>query len=304
MDKAANTLEVRHKPVLVNEVLEYLDPQPGKMYLDVTFGSGGHSRAILEHEPNCNIIAMDWDVESLNTHAPLLQEKFGDRVRIVWGNFAHIYRLLKKVGINKVDGILADFGTSYMQIKQRPGFSIYLDTPLDMRMSPSHQRLTAAQVISTCSQEKLQEIFWQLGEEKQAKKIARIIVKKRQEKPIKTTRDLASIIERAIPDRMRRKIHPATKVFQALRIYVNQELDNISAFLSASLTILNTAGRLVCISFHSLEDRLVKQFFKEHENEGHIRILTKKVIIPTSEEVEVNPSARSAKLRAALFMGD
>jgi len=303
VDKIANKLKIWHKPVLVDEMLQYLDPQPGKVYLDVTFGSGGHSHAILEHEPNCNVIAMDWDAESLNTYAPLLQEKFGNRVRVIWGNFAHIYRLLKKVGINKVDGILADFGTSYMQIKERPGFSVYLDTPLDMRMSPSHQRLTAAQVVNTCSQEKLQEIFWQLGEEKQAKKIAYFIVKRRREKPIKTTRDLAIIIEKTIPVRMRRKIHPATKVFQALRIYVNQELDNISAFLSASLTILNTTGRLVCISFHSLEDRLVKQFFKEHENEGHVRILTKKVVVPTSKEVEVNPSARSAKLRALVFMG-
>jgi len=304
VNKATNTLEIWHKPVLVDEVLKYLDPQSGKVYLDVTFGSGGHSQAILEREPNCSIIAMDWDAESLNTYAPLLQQKFGNRVRVVWGNFAHIYRLLKKIGINKVDGILADFGTSYMQIKQRSGFSIYLDTPLDMRMSPSHQKLTAAQVVNTCSQEKLQEIFWQLGEEKQAKKIARIIVKRRREKLIKTTQDLANIIERIIPARMRRKIHPATKVFQALRMYVNQELDNISAFLSASLTILNPTGRIVCISFHSLEDRLVKQFFKEHENEGHIRILTKRVVVPTQKEVAVNPSARSAKLRAALFTGD
>ncbi len=304
MDKATNMVEIWHKPVLVDEVLNYLNPQPGKTYLDVTFGSGGHSHAILEYEPNCNVIAMDWDAVSLETYAPFLQKKFGDRVQIIWGNFAHIYRLLKKVGIKKVDGILADFGTSYMHIKEREGFSVYLDTPLDMRMSPAHQQLTAAHVVNSSSQEKLQEIFWQLGEEKQAKKIARIIVQKRREKPIKTTRDLASIIERITPARLRRKIHPATKVFQALRMYINQELDNIAAFLSASLTILNTNGRLVCISFHSLEDRLVKQFFKEHEKEGHIRILTKKVVVATKKEVEENPSARSAKLRAAIFMGD
>ncbi len=304
MDKKENTIEVWHKPVLVNEVLHYLDPQPGKTYLDVTFGSGGHSHAILDHEPKCNVIAMDWDALSLETYAPLLQEKFGDRLQIIWGNFAQSYRLLKKVGIEKVDGILADFGTSYMHIKERAGFSVYLDTPLDMRMSPAHQQVTAAHVIKTASQEKLQEIFWQLGEEKQAKKIARIIVQKRREKPIKTTRDLASIIERAIPRKKQQKTHPATKIFQALRIYINQELDNISGFLSASLMMLNTTGRLVCISFHSLEDRLVKQFFKEHEKEGHLKVLTKRVVVPTQKEIEKNPSARSAKLRAAMFMGD
>jgi 16S rRNA (cytosine1402-N4)-methyltransferase len=303
VDKKTSTIEVWHKPVLINEVLDYLNPQPGKTYLDVTFGSGGHSHAILEHEPNCNVIGMDWDALSLETYAPLLQQKFGDRLQIIWGNFAQSYRLLKKAGIKKVDGILADFGTSYMHIKERPGFSFYLDTPLDMRMSPAHQQLTAAHVIKTASQEKLQEIFFQLGEEKQAKKIAYVIVQKRREKPIKTTRDLAIIIERVIP-RKGRKIHPATKIFQALRMYINQELNNISAFLSASLSLLNTTGRLVCISFHSLEDRLVKQFFKEHEKEGHLQILTKKVVVPTKKEIEKNSSSRSAKLRAAIFMGD
>jgi len=199
VDKTTNTVAVWHKPVLVKEVLTYLDPQPGKTYLDVTFGSGGHSHAILEHEPNCNVIAMDWDAISLDTYAPLLQQKFGDRLQIIWGNFAHSYRLLKKFGITKVDGILADFGTSHMHIKERSGFSVYLDTPLDMRMSPAHQQLTAEHVINTSSQEKLQEIFWQLGEEKQARKIAQLIIQKRREKPIKTTRDLAIIVEKITP---------------------------------------------------------------------------------------------------------
>ena len=288
-----------HKPVLVDEVLFYLNPQPNKVYLDVTFGSGGHTRAILQHESTCSVIAMDWDADSLDTYVLPLQQEFGDRIRSLWGNFAHLYRVLKKAGIESVDGILADFGTSQMQIKQRPGFSLYLDTPLDMRMSPSHQRVTAQQVIDKSSEQKLREIFWELGEERHAKKIAQAIVVERAKKQIKTTRDLARIVERVIPRQQRSKIHPATKVFQALRMYVNCELDNIASFLSGAVNVLNPGGRLVCISFHSLEDRKVKQFFKEQESVGTLTILTKKVVVPTEKEIYENRSARSAKLRAA-----
>lgn len=288
-----------HKPVLVDEVLFYLNPQPNKVYLDVTFGSGGHTRAILQHESTCSVIAMDWDADSLDTYVLPLQQEFGDRIRPLWGNFAHLYRVLKKAGIESVDGILADFGTSQMQIKQRPGFSLYLDTPLDMRMSPSHQRVTAQQVIDKSSEQKLREIFWELGEERHAKKIAQAIVVERAKKQIKTTRDLARIVERVIPRQQRSKIHPATKVFQALRMYVNCELDNIASFLSGAVNVLNPGGRLVCISFHSLEDRKVKQFFKEQESVGTLTILTKKVVVPTEKEIYENRSARSAKLRAA-----
>lgn len=288
-----------HKPVLVDEVLTYLNPQPDKLYLDVTFGSGGHTRAILEYESQCSVVAMDWDAISLDTYAPSLQELFDDRLTVIWGNFAHIYKLLKKAGINKVDGILADFGTSQMQIKERPGFSVYLDTLLDMRMSPQHQRVTAADVLNKASEEKLREIFWQLGEDRNAKRVAQAIVQARCKKNIKTTRELAEIIEHVVFRRPGAKIHPATKIFQALRMHINKELENIHSFLAGALAVFNPGGRLVCISFHSLEDRLVKQFFKDQEIAGKLTILTKKVIIPTAEEVAKNPSARSAKLRAA-----
>lgn len=286
-----------HKTVLIEEVLEYLNPQPGKIYLDVTFGSGGHTRAILEREPDCKVIAMDWDTVSLETYVPILQREFGDRLIPVWGNFALLYKLLKKINVNKVDGILADFGTSQMHIVQRAGFSFNRDTPLDMRMSPPHQQTTAAQVLNEFSEEALRELFWQLGEEKEARKIAAAIVQDRKEHPFETTRDLASLIERITPGRG--KIHPATRVFQALRIYVNKELDNIHSLLPVAVQSLNKGGRLVCISFHSLEDRVVKQFFKQMEDEGKMKVITKRVVVPTEDEIRENPSSRSSKLRAA-----
>lgn len=293
-----------HKTVLVNEVLDYLNPQPNKLYCDVTFGSGGHTKAILEKEPQCKVVALDWDATSIETYAPALEEQYNDRLMLLWGNFAHLYRILKKAGVTKVDGILADFGTSQMHLKERAGFSFYRDSPLDMRMSPAHQQLTAEQVINKSSEEKLCELFWQLGQEAHAKKIAQAILEARQKKKITTTRELALLIEKIVPRKMRgAKIHPATKVFQALRMYVNQELNNIHGFLSGALQVLQPGGLLLCISFHSLEDRVVKQFFKDRSEEGILETITKRVVVATPEEIAQNPSARSAKLRVARFVG-
>ena len=297
-----NSVLCYHKPVLVNEVLTYLNLQPGKTYLDVTFGSGGHTRAILEKEPACRVIAMDWDSVSLETYGPALQAEFGNRLQIVWGNFALLYRLIKKEKIAGVDGILADFGASQIQLAERPGFSFNRDSPLDMRMAPSYQKETAAHLLRVSSELKLQEIFKQLGEERFAKQIARLIVKERAKSPIRMTRQLVLLVERIIP-KHKRKTHPATKVFQALRIYVNRELNNIEAFLPTALTLLQPGGRLVCISFHSLEDRIVKQFFKAEKDAGRVRILTPKVVVATLQEVQQNPSSRSAKLRVAERIG-
>jgi len=290
-----------HKSVLVEEVLQYLAIKPAGTYLDVTFGSGGHTRAILEKDPTCKVIAFDWDSVSLETYGPLLQKEFPNRLKLVWGSFALLYKILKKEKIGRVDGILADFGTSQMQIEQRPGFSFRLDTPLDMRMSPAHQKLTAEQVLKDSSELKLSEIFWQLGEERYSRQIARAIVQERKKKWIKTTRQLAEIVQKAtprVPRAKREKIHPATRVFQALRIYVNKELDNIFAFLPAALRALKPGGRLVCISFHSLEDRIVKDFFRQRAQIGEVEVLTSKVVVPSQEEVSANPASRSAKLRA------
>jgi 16S rRNA (cytosine1402-N4)-methyltransferase len=294
-----------HKTVLVDEVLSYLNPQPYKWYCDVTFGSGGHTRAILDHEPHCYVVALDWDATSLETYAPALEEQYQERLRLLWGNFAHLYRIFQKAKLGKVDGILADFGTSQMHIKERAGFSFSIDSELDMRMSPAHQQTTAAHVVNKSSEEKLCELFWQLGQEPHAKKIAKAIVEARQEKKIMTTRDLALIVEKAVPRQSRvsgSRIHPATRVFQALRMYVNNELNNIYGFLSGALQVLNPDGLLLCISFHSLEDRVVKQFFKEKAEEGRLEIITKKVVTPTREEIAKNPSSRSAKLRVARFI--
>jgi 16S rRNA (cytosine1402-N4)-methyltransferase len=291
-----------HKTVMVDEVLQYLNPQPGKIYCDVTFGSGGHTKAILDKEQKCRVVAVDWDATSIETYAPALEEKYQDRLHILWGNFSNLYRLLQKAKIGKVDGILADFGTSQMHIKERAGFSFARDTELDMRMSPAHQQITAEHVVNKSSEEKLCEIFWQLGQESHAKKIVAAIIEARQKRPIRTTRELALIIEKVVP-RGRSKIHPATKVFQALRIFVNQELNNITGFLSGAMQVLKPDGLLLCISFHSLEDRIVKQFFKDKEGEGKLEIITKHVVIPTEEEIAKNPSSRSAKLRVARFIG-
>ena len=290
-----------HRPVLLNEVIEYLAPAEGKIYVDCTFGGGGHTRAILESDPNCKVIALDWDRDAIEINGEKLQNEFPGRLTFLWSNFANIINVLKKIGITSVDGILADFGTSQFQIKEKSGFSVYQDSPLDMRMSPAHQKLTAAELINKGTEKKLKEIFWTYGEEKFANKIVAEILKVRQKKIIKTTGQLVDIVEKAVPANRKSKIHPATKIFQALRIYINSELENIHSLLSASLKLLKKEGRIVCISFHSLEDRMVKQFFKDHPCgiQKGFKILTTKAITAGEDELKRNPSSRSAKLRAA-----
>ena len=284
-----------HKTVLINEVVEYLDPQPGKLYVDVTFGCGGHTKAILEKEPNCKVLAIDWDQSIIEKCSPALKEKYGDNFMVAWGNFADIYKILRKLKISKVDGILADFGTSQYQIHERAGFSFRKDTPLDMRMSKSHNYLTAEIVLEKYPEKKLVKIFSELGEEWYSKKIARLIVEKRKTEKIKTTGQLAKLVESVYSGYS--KVHPATRVFQALRIYVNKELKNISMFLSAAIQLLNNDAPLLCISFHSLEDRIVKDFFRDHTDS--LKIVTSKPITATDEEIAENPSSRSAKLRVS-----
>lgn len=289
-----------HKPVLVQEVLEHLDPKPQQVYVDVTFGGGGHTRAILEKEPTCKVIAFDWDKTTLETNGVSLQDEFPDRLTLVWSNFSLLDRKLKELGIQQVDGILADFGTSFYQLTQKAGFSFYKDTELDMRMAPSHQKVTAAQVLNTASEQKLVEIFGELGQEPKSKILARAIVQERIKSPFRTTKQLAQLVERVVPW-TKKGIHPATRIFQALRIYVNKELENIKGFLVAAMRVLKPDGRLLCISFHSLEDGIVKDFFRSH-SAGYnplLQIITKKVIVAGPSEVKENPSSRSAKLRVA-----
>lgn len=290
-----------HKPVLMNEVLEYMAPTNGKTYLDVTFGTGGHTRALLEAAPKCKVISMDWDTKAIELYGEPLKEEFGDRLTMIWGNFSNLYKILKNENITKIDGILADFGTSQVQIMESPGFSFATDTPLDMRMSPAHQQVTAEHVINKFTEIKLRELFWQLGDEPYAKEIAHAILQERvrHKRNIRTTAHLVEVINRVVPFKRRARIHPATRVFQALRIYVNNELDNIHSFLPAAMAALKPEGRLVCISFHSLEDRKVKTFFNEEAAKGTLEILTPKIVVAGEDELNINPSARSAKLRAA-----
>ncbi len=295
----------KHIPVLLDEVLHYLDPKPGKIYVDVTLGGGGHTRAILLKEPTCKVIGFDWDKSVIQTTGQRLSEEFPDRFTPIWGNFSKIYSLLEKNNLLGVDGILADFGTSQIQIKNTPGFSFAQDSFLDMRYSSAMYRVTAYDVINRFTADRLANIFFDYGQESQGRKIARAIEAQRKIKKIETTFELAKLIKDLTPGNYH-KIHPATKVFQALRIFVNQELENIQTFLSASLQVLNPEGRLVCISFHSLEDRLVKQFFKKNSNKfgssNYFEMLTKGACMATKEELEVNKSARSARLRAGILL--
>lgn len=285
-----------HKPVLISEVLTYMAPKPGGVYVDATFGGGGHTRALLEAEPRCTVIGVDWDAHALELNAAAIEADFPERFTPLWGNFAQLPFLLKKEGIEKVDGLLADFGTSQYQIAEQPGFSFSKNTQLDMRMSPAHQQYTAYDLVNHATEQELIYIFREYGEEWNARKIVQALALARKRSPIKTTGDLVAVIQTVVP-RHKQKIHPATKVFQALRIAVNKELDNIHAFLIHSTQLLKPAGRVVCISFHSLEDRIVKTFFREHKNV--LNILTPKVVTATPEERLANPSSRSAKLRAA-----
>ena len=284
-----------HIPVLLKETLHALNITPHKTYLDVTFGGGGHTRAILESDPTVKVIALDWDMEAIE-RAVEMEEEFKGRLTLTWGSFAHLYKILKKCNVESVDGILADFGTSQHQIHNKEGLSFASDTPLDMRISQSHHRHTAAHIINYASDAELRKIFWTYGEEKHTKDIVRAIVEARTKRKITTTGQLVDIIEKVVPRRSQ-KIHPATRVFQALRVVVNKELENITAFLPAGLKALNPGGRLVCISFHSLEDRLVKEFFKESEGLLQGDIVKPDVVKPSEDEVSQNPSSRSSKLR-------
>jgi 16S rRNA (cytosine1402-N4)-methyltransferase len=283
-----------HISVMPHEVLEYLVHNKGT-YIDATFGGGGHTRLLLER--GVRVIAFDWDQEALDRNGPALEQEFGDQLTLIWGNFAHMERLLEKFKIdNKVDGILADFGTSAYQIAHEDGFSFSVDRPLDMRMSPAHGRTTAADIIARASATELAHIFSQYGGQQHAMQIARAIVQERVYAPITRTVQLATLIKKVLGDHSK-TIHPATKVFQALRIVVNRELENIQAFLTIAPRLLNEQGRLACISFHALEDRLVKQCIRDKSS--GLCSVTDHVIVPTDEEIKNNPRSRSARLRIA-----
>lgn len=295
-DNQANVV-FQHTSVLVAPVVELLLHKPGGIYVDATFGGGGHTKAILAADPTCRVIACDWDKDALALNVPHVQELFPGRLETVWGNFSHLPYLLREKGIRLVDGILADFGTSQYQITHKAGFSFREDRELDMRMSTSHGELTAYELVNFTTERELADILYRYGEERASRKIAREICVARKQKRITSTVQLAELIERIIPRRSKHAIHPATKTFQALRIVVNRELENIETLLKTADSLLSAGGRLACISFHSLEDRLVKSYIREHPQTW--KAITKKVVVADAEELARNPSSRSAKLRVA-----
>jgi len=285
-----------HKPVLKNEVLRILKPTSGNIYVDGTIGMGGHSLAILESSaPSGFVIGLDWDNESLQIASQRLS-KFKDRIRIVQANYAEIPSVLKRLNIKKIDGILIDLGVSSLQLdKPERGFSFQSDGPLDMRMD-KEKKVTAADLLKKLSKEELADIFFNYGEERQSRRIAEKLVEARNITSIITTRQLAEIVDSAVPKRFHpKRIHVATRVFQALRIAVNRELDNLVRLLDEAPTVLKKGAKICIITFHSIEDRIVKQAF----NTKFYKNLTHKPLIPTDHEIKDNPRARSAKLRAA-----
>lgn len=290
-------MDVHHQPVLLLEVIEQLQPASGGIYVDGNLGFGGHSAAILEcSAPDGKVVGFDLDPDALK-YARQRLAPFGRRIRFVRGNFAAMAAVLQDMGIREVQGILLDLGLSSFQLDASGrGFSFQGDEPLDMRMDPS-QSTTAADLVNTLSRDELADIFYFYGEERQARRIASCIVEERQHTPFRSTGQLAGVIERAVPRRFHpSKIHMATRSFQALRIAVNNEMDNLARVLASGTSLLAPGGRFCVISFHSLEDRLVKNSFKEQRE---LQVLTRKPIVPTAREVGQNPRARSAKLRVA-----
>jgi 16S rRNA (cytosine1402-N4)-methyltransferase len=290
--------------VLPAETLFYLRPERGGLFVDCTVGLGGHSRALLEAGAT-RIIGFDRDRDALAA-ARVTLAPWADRVELVHSDYRSIDEVLDGRGITGIDGALADLGVSSMQLDTSGrGFSFLRDEPLDMRMNASAGE-TAAERIAAASEEELADVIFGYGEERFSRRIARAIVRAREDAPIATTGQLASIVRRAIPRggprrRGPARIDPATRTFQALRIWVNHELDGLDRFLHAAARRLLLGARLVMISFHSLEDRIVKHTFRalEHGQDVALQILTKKPVTPGDAELERNPRARSAKLRAA-----
>jgi 16S rRNA (cytosine1402-N4)-methyltransferase len=288
---------LKHIPVLVEEVMTFLRCEPGRTYVDATLGGGGHALEILKRTaPNGMVIGMEWDEEALSEARKELMP-FGERVKIFRENFIHLPDLIRA---ESVDGMLLDLGLSSFQVeKEGRGFSFKGEGPLDMRMDQRMEQ-TAADLVNHLSLEELENILFHYGEERWAKKIAKAIVLEREREPIETTQILRKIVHRAIPRRFHsRRIDPATKTFQAFRIKVNDELENLRKILGIGWTLLKRGGRMCIISFHSLEDRMVKESFRRLGAEGAIHVLTKKPVTPSEEERRRNPRSRSAKLRCA-----
>lgn len=308
--KSDNTSDQRHIPVLLHEVLEAMNISAGDRVLDATFGAGGYSRAMLE--AGASVLALDRDPEAIADGQPMVDEWSG-KLNLVQGRFSALDALAKSEGFDQLDAVVADIGVSSMQIDQAErGFSFQKDGPLDMRMEQAG--VSAADVVNTFERPDLTRIIGILGDERHASRVSAAIVKRRETEPFETTLDLASVIEKVLGRKQSDKIHPATKSFQALRIYVNQELEELADALLAAERILKPGGRLVIVTFHSLEDRLVKRFMQDRAEQGggsrHLppeidKTLTftlprRGAVSASKSEVELNPRSRSAKLRAGI----
>lgn len=307
-------LEYQHRSVLLKECIENLNIRPDGIYLDGTLGGGGHSEQIVKRLTTGRLIAIDRDQRALQRAGARLAP-YRDRITFVHGNFRDIDRILSQLGMDKVDGMLFDLGVSSPQLDETErGFSYMTDAPLDMRMDET-EPFTAGDIVNTWDQDRLKRILYDFGEERYAPRIAEAIVRYRAEKPIETTLELVEIIRSAMPaSALREKQHPAKRSFQAIRIAVNDELEAISQMMETAADRLRIGGRLAVISFHSLEDRIVKNAIAAREKgctcprefpvcvcgfQQTLKSVTRKPIVPDKEELAENPRARSAKLRVA-----
>lgn len=305
-----------HKPVLAAETLKVLKPQSGEIFVDATLGLGGHAQAVLENSSETRIIGIDQDAKAI-VFAEHRLGKFGKRFEVFHSNFSEIKKVLAKAEVKTIDGVLADLGVSSLQFDSAErGFSFRFDAPLDMRMNADDDTETAADLLAALSEFEIAKIIYEYGEERLSRRIAaRIVWKRERGEFIETTKQLADLVEKAVGRGKKDKIHPATRTFQALRIAVNGELEILEKFIRDSVDVLKKGGRLAVITFHSLEDRIVKQTFQRLAGKcvcpprlpicecgatREIEILTRKPIVPNDEELAENPRARSAKLRACL----
>jgi len=296
------TSDIYHIPALLNETVKALDIKPKHKYIDATLGGGGHSVEIVKK--GGILLGIDQDPEAVSYASERLKnaQACPDLLppKLVQSNFAEIDKVAKEFGFEKVAGILFDLGVSSHQLEtSNRGFSFNQEGPLDMRMNPNLS-VTAKDLVNGLNEGELAELFWKLGEEKFSRRFAKAICQARLNKPIETCNDLSQIILQEVSPRGRfARIHPATRVFQALRIAVNDELNSLKIALPKAVELLESQGRIVVLSFHSLEDSIVKRFFIDQMGKGILKIISKSPITPTEEEVRLNPRARSAKLRAA-----
>jgi 16S rRNA (cytosine1402-N4)-methyltransferase len=304
-----------HLPIMLEVTIEYLAVRPGGRYIDATFGGGGHSRAILEaSSPDGELLVLDADPAAI-ARAHQLQKSFPARMRVAHANFANLAEVAQETGFKPVDGILFDLGLSSYQFDERErGFSLHSNARLDMRLDPTSGGLTAWEIVNEWPSQQIADVLFQFGDEHRSRRIARAIADRRTGPPIETNQELAELVQAALGGRKGARVHPATKTFQAIRIAVNAELDALRTGLASARDLLLPGGRIAVIAFHSLEDRIVKQFFQTEsrdcicpphlpvcncDHKSTLKVITRRPIVPTDEEQRSNPRSRSARLRVA-----